>query len=94
VNPSKLTPYQIAEAFPDECKEFIPRVLPVLKSKLLDYREQVKRIDAMNVDKETKSLYFLFVDCMTPIETKKRIDDYEKVMEILKNKDTDNYLAD
>lgn len=89
-----LTAYQLAEAFPDECQEFIPKVLPVLKSKILDYREQVKRIEAMPLDQGTKSLYMLFVDFTGPIETRKRIEVYEQTMEILKNKSVDKFLSD
>lgn len=87
-----MTPYQLAEAFPDECKEFIPKVLPVLKSKLLSYREQVKRIDAMPVDEKTKGLYMMFVDNMIPIETKKRIETYEKAIEIVNAKEKDKWF--
>lgn len=89
----RLTAYQIAEAFPEECKEFIPKVLPVLRSKLLAYREQVKRIENMPVEQDTKNLYLLFVDCMSPIETKRRIEDYEQAIKIVEDKDKDKYLS-
>lgn len=87
-----LTPYQLAEAFPNECKEFIPIVLPALKSKLLQYREKLKLIEKMPINDKTKALYFMFVDYNKPKETKMRIETYEKTMYILKNIEDKKFL--
>lgn len=92
-NSTKLTPYQIAEAFPDECNEYLPRLLPVLRSKQLDYQEQVRRIQDLQVAQNIKDFYMIFVDASGILNTRKRIETYEKAMEIIKNKEIDVYLA-
>ena len=43
-NCANLTAYQIAEAFKDEANEYIPKVLSVLESKILDFKNKVRKI--------------------------------------------------
>lgn len=91
---NNLTPYEIADAFPDECREYIPKILPVLKSKILKFREQVKAIEIMPINKDTKEFYLMFLGLIFPDTERKRISEYEKVMDILKNNATDKYISD
>lgn len=87
-----LNAYQIADAFPDEAREFIPRILPVLRSQILDYHEKVIEIMNMPVSADDKNLYIMIAESMVKNETKDMIRTYEKVMELL-NKDYSNDLT-
>lgn len=88
----ELSPYQIAESFPDECKEFIPKALMVFESKLLDIRNSYQVIDSMLIDSNHKKLYRIFVDATAPRKYTKLIERYKKVMEILKKIEDKQYL--
>lgn len=86
----ELTAYQIADAFPEESKEYIPKILPILKSKLIDQRKEYKKIDGMSVPDSIKNLFRMFAYYGPETELlklNKMVEKYEKVIEIMKQKE-------
>lgn len=89
-----LSPYQVADAFPDECKEFIPNRLKHLRLNLKDFNEKVRWVQCSNFEQDKKDLCMLMIDLTNSIETRKQIKFYEDTLHILKNKNIDDFLAD
>jgi hypothetical protein len=87
-----LTAYQIAESFPEESKEFIPKILPVLRSKNLSVYEKCREIEAMVLSPEEKELCKIFANSFASTEITETIKLYEKVMDLV-NRDFSNDLA-
>lgn len=88
----ELTPYQIADVFPEECKEYIPRAIKGFEVKIIQTRESYARIDAMPVTPGLKMLYRMFIDSGEMQRYRQLIDKYRKTMEILKDLEIKKYL--
>lgn len=80
---NKLTALQIAEAFPDECREYIPRVLPVLEAQFKPFKDKLKLIQDMSVSEPEKDLYRMFVYAQIPDGLFERIQTYCRVKKML-----------
>lgn len=78
---ARLNPYQLVESFPEECTEYIPKILSVLKSKILEYREISQKIESLPISQADKNLSIMILDYLYP--SKERIDIYEKTLKIL-----------
>lgn len=90
---TELTAYEIAEAFPDECKQFIPRVLPVLKSKTLNFCEAVRYIKSLNMELWREQLSIDIVKSCENGVLNNRISVYEKVLELVEDNNIDKYSS-
>lgn len=87
-----LNPYQVANAFPDESRELIPKFLKVLKALEFEVYEKEKLIMEMPVSVPEKALYMLFVNGSINQEVSAKIKFFEKVMEILNSGYNQNNL--
>lgn len=81
----QLNPYQIADAFPEESRDLIPKFLKVLKALEWSIYEKEKLIMDMPVSAQEKSLYMMFAQTGVNLEIRNRIRIYEKVMDIVNN---------
>lgn len=91
-----LNAYQIADAFPDEARELIPRFLTVLKALEWDIYEKEKMIMNMPCTAAEKDLYILFARSTFEQGISKKIHLFEKVMSLVNggfNKDLSFNLA-
>jgi CHC2 zinc finger len=79
----RLNAYQIAESFPEEAKELIPKILPILRARNIDVTEKVNSLMVINLTPEQKDLYRLFVQSFYNENDLVMIRTYEKVMELV-----------
>ena len=87
----ELTAYQIADAFPDECLEFIPRALKSFGADMYEYKERIKWLMDMSFPDAEKALYRMFINHDVVRDRSKIIKKYEEVLKILKDKNDKSY---
>lgn len=90
----ELTAYEIAEAFPLECREYCPSSIHTIELKLIKKRAEHRRIELLNVSTWDKNFGFMINEMCYPIELQKRLDTYKLCLELINEKDKDKWFAD
>lgn len=93
INPEEgLTAQEIADAFPNECIDYIPRAIKVMEVKMLGIREKLQMIECYPICEKEKVLFRMFVEVDKPQRLVRMIKIYKSAHEIAKNMENQNYL--